>query len=151
MKRIVASIVALIALTSFAIGQERTDVNSASAARMLLGRHKLSLQWVSWDYFGVATVINRRGIYSIKGEQKGRGQTRSDYVKIDGVITSIDAKEFAFRGKIVTQVSHINSGKPCIRDAEFTFKITGKRKYWRMQQMDNPCDPVTDYVDVYFR
>jgi hypothetical protein len=67
------------------------------------------------------------------------------------VITSIDAKEFRFSGEIITQVSHINGGRPCSRDGEFTFKITGKRKYWRMQQMDNPCDPVTDYVDIYFR
>jgi hypothetical protein len=32
-----------------------------------------------------------------------------------------------------------------------TFKITGKRKYWRMQQFDNPCDEAADYVDIYFR
>lgn len=131
--------------------QQRTDVNNGAAARMLLGRHRLSLQWVSWDHFGLATVTSRRGIYSVKGDQKGRGQQSTDFVKIAGVITSIDAKEFAFRGKIVTQVSHINGGKPCTRDGEFIFKITGKRRYWRLQQMDNPCDPVTDYVDIYFR
>ena len=118
---------------------------------MLLGRHKLSLQWVSWDYFGVVTVTKRRGAYSIRGEQKGRGQQSTDFVKIDGTIASIDAKEFAFRGKIVTKVSHINGGKPCTRDGDFTFKITGKRRYWRLQQMDNPCDPVTDYVDIYLK
>jgi hypothetical protein len=136
---------------TFAAAQERTDVNNRAAANMLLGRHRLSLQWVSWDYFGVATVTNRRGVYSIKGEQKGRGRGNTDFVKIDGRITSIDAKEFAFTGTIITQISHINGGKPCTRDGEFTFKITGKRRYWRLQQMDNPCDPVTDYVDIYFR
>lgn len=130
--------------------QEKTDVNDAAAARMLIGRHKLSLQWVSWDHFGVSIVLNRRGSYSIKGEQKGRGKEAGSFVKLDGRITSIDAKEFSFTGKIVTQVSHINGGKPCERDGEFTFKITGKRRYWRLQQMDNPCDPVTDYVDIYF-
>ena len=130
--------------------QERTDVNSASAARMLVGRHKLSLQWVSWDHFGSATVTNRRGIYSIKGEQKGRGRNK-DFVTIEGVITVIDKKEFRFRGKILTLVSHINSGQPCIRDGEFTFRITGKRRYWRLHEMDNPCDTATDYVDIYFR
>jgi hypothetical protein len=151
MKKILISVplLALMAIATFA--QTRTDVNDASAARMLLGRHKLSLQWVSWDYFGTATVTNRRGTYSIKGEQRGRGQQRTDLVTIDGVITSIDAKEFGFRGKIVTQVSHINGGEPCVREGEFTFKITGKRRYWRLQQMDNPCDPVTDYVDIFFR
>lgn len=132
-----------------ASGQNRTDVNNAAAAKMLLGRHKLSLQWISWDYFGTANVTNTRGVYRVKGEQKGRGNT--DFVKIDGVIKSIDAKEFVFEGTIISQISHINGGQPCTRDGEFTFKITGKRKYWRLMQMDNPCDPVTDYVDVYFK
>jgi len=134
-----------------AAAQNKTDVNDAAAARMLLGRHKLSLQWVSWDFFGVATVTNARGFYSLKGEQRGRGQSKTDFVKIDGTITSVDAKEFAFNGKIVTQVSHINGGKPCVRDGEYTFKITAKRRYWRLQQMDSPCDTATDYVDIYFR
>lgn len=128
-----------------------TVVNNATAARMLLGRHKLSLQWVSWDYFGLATVTNRRGLYSIKGEQQGRGPMQGSYLTLDGAITSIDAKEFGFRGKIVTLVSHINGGEPCVRDGEFTFKITGTRRYWRLQQMDSPCDTATDYVDIYFR
>lgn len=142
-------LLATICCVSPAYGQELTEVKSAAAAKMLLGRHKLSLQWISWDYFGTATVTNGRGVYKIKGEQKGRGN--ADFVKIDGVIKSIDAKEFVFDGKIITQVSHNNGGEPCTREGEFTFKITGKRKYWRLQQMDNPCDPVTDYVDVYFR
>ncbi|MEO8572825.1 MAG: hypothetical protein ABI481_02560 [Pyrinomonadaceae bacterium] len=151
MKRLTAVTLFVLAFGIAGYTQERTEINSASDARMLVGRHRLSLQWVSWDYFGTATVINGRGIYSIKGEQKNRGKGSSDFVRIDGTITSIDAKEFAFTGKITTQVSHINDGKPCVRDGEFTFKITGKRRYWRLQQMDNPCDPVTDYVDIYFR
>lgn len=142
-------LIALAVLAISAAGQERTDVNDAAAAKMLLGRHKLSLQWISWDYFGTANVTNSRGVYRIKGDQKGRGNT--DFVKVDGVIKSIDAKEFVFEGTIISQISHINGGQPCTRDGEFTFKITGKRKYWRLMQMDNPCDPVTDYVDVYFR
>ena len=150
-KILIASITALIFFSSFAVAQQRTDVNSPASARLLLGRHRFSLQWVSWDYFGTANVTNRGGIYSIRVEQKGRGKGATDFVKIDGNITSIDAKEFGFSGKITTRVGHINGGKPCIRDGEFTFKITGKRKHWRLQQMDNPCDPVTDYVDIYFK
>ncbi len=151
MKRALATVFGIAILAGAVMAQQRTDVNNAQAAAMLLGRHRLSLQWVSWDYFGVATVTKRRGVYSIKGEQKGRGRRNTDFVKIDGKITSIDAKEFAFKGTIITQISHINGGKPCTRDGEFAFKITGKRRYWRLQQMDNPCDPVTDYVDIYFR
>jgi hypothetical protein len=151
MKQLIALFLILLACGLAGYGQDKTDINDAAASRVLLGPHGLSLQWISWDYFGVANVTNRRGIYSIDGEQKGRGKNNSDFVKIHGVITSVDAKQFAFSGKITTQVSHINGGKPCVRDGEFTFKITGKRRYWRLQQMDNPCDPVTDYVDIYFR
>lgn len=151
MKKLLITLIAVLAFGICASAQDKTDINDAAAARMLLGRHMLSLQWVSWDYFGLATVTNDRGIYSLKGKQRGRGESRSDFVTIDGIVTSIDEKGFAFTGKIVTQVSHINSGQPCVRDGEFTFKITGKRRYWRLQQMDNPCDPVTDYVDIYFR
>jgi hypothetical protein len=132
-----------------ALAQERTKINSSPAAKMLLGRHRLSLQWISWDYFGSANVTNTRGVYRIKGEQKGRGNR--DFVRVDGVIRSISSKEFVFDGKIVTRVSHNNGGEPCTREGEFVFRITGKRRYWRLMQMDNPCDPVTDYVDIYFR
>ena len=123
--------------------------SSARRPKRLLGRHKISLQWISWEYFGTATVTNKGGLYRLKGEQKGRGST--DIVSVDGVVTQIDAKEFKFDGKVITQVTHINGGKPCERTGEMTFRITGKRKYWRLQQIDNPCDGVADYVDIYFR
>lgn len=143
----------LITLVFFGLlsthAQERTIINDAAAAKMLLGKHKLSLQWISWDYFGTATVTNKAAVYSIKGSQKGHGN--SDFLTIEGMIVSIDAKQFVFEGKIVMQISHINSGKPCERQGDFTFKITGKRKYWRLMEMDNPCDEATDYVDIYFR
>jgi hypothetical protein len=145
---ILASTITLL-FVSFTFSQERTKINDKAAAQMLLGRHKLSLQWISWDYFGNANVTNTRGVYRVKGQQRGKGT--EDLLTVDGTVVSIDAKEFVFSGKIVMQVSHINGGRPCVRDGEFTFKITGKRKYWRMQEMDNPCDGVTDYVDIYFR
>ena len=132
-----------------ATAQERTIINDKSAAQMLLGKHRLSLQWISWDRFGTATVTNRAAVYSVKGEQKGRGNI--DYVRIDGMIVSIDSKQFVFEGSIVTRISHINGGEPCTRQGDFTFRITGKRKYWRLMEMDNPCDTATDYVDIYFR
>ena len=151
MKKIVVFFALMTALCLSTPAQEKTNINDRAAAGMLLGRHMLSLQWVSWDYFGTATVTDRDGVYTIRGEQKGRGENASDFVTISGTITSIDAREFAFTGKITTRVSHINGGQPCVREGEFTFKVTGKRRYWRLQQMDNPCDPVTDYVDIYFR
>lgn len=149
--KLIAAIALALMLSITSLSQQRTEVNDRAAAVRLLGRHRLSLQWVSWDRFGIATVTNRRGIYSIKGVQKGRGRQKTDMVMLDGIITSIGAKEFGFRGRIVTQVSHINGGKPCVRDGEFTFRVTGTRRYWRLMEMDNPCDTATDYVDIFFR
>jgi hypothetical protein len=37
------------------------------------------------------------------------------------------------------------------REGRFTFRITGTRRYWRMKEMNNPCEDVADYVDVYLR
>jgi hypothetical protein len=149
MKKIFCISFLLVAFVTANSAQERTIINDRGAAAMLLGKHKLSLQWISWDYFGSATVTNKAGVYSVKGSQKGRGN--SDFLSIEGMIVSIDAKQFVFEGTIVMQISHINGGNPCKREGDFTFKITGKRKYWRMQEMDNPCDEATDYVDIYFR
>ena len=139
----------MIVLVAAGAAQQKTVVRSAKAKQMLLGRHKISLQWISWDYFGKANVTERKGVIFLKGRQDGRKST--DFVTVDGVIISVDDKEFAFKGKVVTQISHINGGKPCTRDGEMTFRITGKRKYWRMQEIDNPCDEAADYVDIYFR
>ena len=147
-KRIFLICVLVFGLTIAALAQ-KTVVNNARAKTMLLGRHRLSLQWISWDYFGTATVTNRGGTFYLKGEQRRRSGT--DFVKIDGRITEINARDFKFDGSIITQVKDINGGKPCTRDGEMSFKITGTRKYWRLAEMDNPCEAVTDYVDIFFK
>ncbi len=144
MTRITLSILLIVA---FAFPLEAQTKDKTAKAK-LLGKHKLSLQWISWDYFGTATVTEKNGTLSLKGEQKSRKDT--DFVKVDGTITAIEAKSFTFTGTIITQVSYINGGKPCLREGEMTFAITGKRKYWRLQQMQSPCGTETDYVDIYF-
>jgi hypothetical protein len=127
----------------------RTVVKDKQAKARLLGEHRLSLQWISWDYFGKAVVRESNGVLSVAGEQKGRGT--GDYLKIEGIITEVDTGEIKFKGTIETKVSHINQGNPCKREGEMTFRITQNRKYWRLKEMDNPCDEATDYVDIYFR
>lgn len=150
-KIILLTFIALTALASSAFGQEKTVIKDAKAKQMLLGRHMVALQWISWDYFGRANVTQKGGVYYLKGEQKGRGENAGDLLTIDGVITQIDAKEFKFNGTIITKVSHNNGGEPCERRGDMTFRITGKRKYWRLQEMDSPCEGITDYVDIFFR
>lgn len=143
-------IFSLLVLSISIYAQEKTVVNNAKARTMLLGRHQLSLQWIDfYKYFGTATVTNRGGVFYLKGEHRQRGGT--DFLTVDGVVTQIDAKEFKFDGKIVTQVSHNNNGNPCERNGEMTFKMTGTRKYWRLQEMQSPCGTETDYVDIFFR
>ena len=148
-KIIFTGLLFFIISSSFGFAQEKTVVNDATAKKMLLGKHRLSLQWISWDYFGTATVTNKNGVLYLKGEQKQRGG--KDYLKVDGTITTIDKNEFTFNGTIDMRVSHNNNGESCKREGEMTFAIKGKRKYWRLQEMDNPCDGVTDYVDIFFR
>ncbi len=150
LKKIIYAGLSIVAGFSFSVfAQQKTVINDPNAKKMLLGKHLFSLQWISWDYFGSAIVSNKDGVFYLKGEQKQR--KGSDFVKVDGVITKIDAKEFLFDGEIVMQVSHINNGEPCTRTGEMTFVITKNRKYWRLQEMNNPCDGVTDYVDIFFR
>lgn len=151
MKRIVITAFFVLIFGISVSAQEKTDVKDEAAAQMLLGRHQVSLQWISWDYFGVATVTKKGDLFWLNGYQKGRGRNKSDYLQISGRILSISATEFKFRGEIITSVGHINDGLSCSRVGTSTFKITGTRRYWRLQQMDNPCDHVTDYVDIYFR
>src|SRR5438093_5071208 len=126
------------------------EVRDENAFRSLLGDHLLGLQWIGWDnYFVKVHVIDRNGVISMKGETRSR--TNSDYLTVDGVVTSVDTKEFAFDGTITTSVSYINDGKPCTRTGAMTFKMTGARRYWRLQQMANPCSTATDYVDIFLR
>lgn len=139
----------LLAATDVAVGQERTVINNRRASRMILGRHFLSLQWISWEYYGRVRVRNRNGVFVVSGTQRSRKS--DDFLKIEGVIKEVNRYDFRFAGKITTQVSFINGGKPCERDGEMVFSIYGKRRYWRLRQMRNPCDDVTDYVDIYFR
>ncbi|SPY33721.1 hypothetical protein [Pasteurella canis] len=112
----------------------------------LIGKHKLSLQWVSWETFGSVDILRDADGLSIEGIQELNG----NFVSLFGKIKVIDEKAFLFTGEIVTRVDHINNGKACTRHGTYEFRATGKRKYWRLQQMENPCDPLTDYVDIYF-
>ena len=118
----------------------------AKAEKKLLGKHLFSLQWISWEKFGTAVITRGKDGLEIDAKQELNG----DYVTMKGTIQPIDEKAFMFTGDIITRVYHINKGEECKRSGTFQFKATGNRKYWRMQKIENPCDGVADYVDVYF-
>lgn len=127
----------------------KTRVNDQGAANKLKGDHHFSLQWISWDDFGIASVSEKSGLWRIKGRQDSK--ENDDFITIDGVITEISRFEFKFDGTIVTRIHHIANGQTVTRSGPKTFRITGKRQYWRMMEMQNPQDSVVDYVDLFFR
>jgi len=73
------------------------------------------------------------------------------YATVSGRITKVTTTSFELDGTVKSKVSYVNGGKECVRTGHFTFRVTGKRKYWRLMQMEN-CEghSVVDYVDVHF-
>lgn len=129
----------------------KTVIKAPAQKSKILGKHMLSLQWLQFAKceYGSATVTEKNGVLWLKGEQTHKGKD-GGYLKIDGRITELNSNSFRFNGKVLTSVSHINNGDECVREGDFNFLAKGKRKYWRMQEMNSPCSEVTDYVDLYF-
>jgi hypothetical protein len=114
------------------------------------GAHSFTIQWISFNKVKPGTVTikpNKNGIYSIEGEQ--RDQKSNEYVTIKGTIEPID-RNLYFNGKIVSRIAFINNGQPCELNGQAVFRASGKRKYWRLQQMLNCDSETTDYIDIYF-
>ena len=127
-----------------------TVVQDKGAYKQLLGKHLLTLQWISWDKdkAGQGTVEDRNGTLYLTGQQTS---PEGDKLTVDGVIASVSAKTFTFKGRIVMQVASMDDGKACVLDGEYHFKISGARKFWRMQEMDNLCgSALTSYIDLRF-
>ena len=125
-----------------------TDAQRDTIKAHILGDHPCSLQWISWKRRGKVTFSEAEdGKILCKGGQKSKD---GDYLMIDGTITIVSPLHIRLNGKVITRVSHINKGQPVTRKGTFNFTIAGARKYWRMREMNNPADGVTDYVDIYF-
>lgn len=124
-----------------------TIVADPNAAQLLEGKHPTSLQWISWDFFGVADVRKMGKTYWISGTQTSR--VNSDFLKIQGRISQIDSQGFTLDGSVTTKVYHINQGREVVRQGPLRFQLYENRRFWRMTQMRNPYGP-TDYVDIYF-
>ena len=127
----------------------KTVINSMTAKEKLLGTHRFSIQWISWDYFGKAAVTEKEGVLYISGEQKSK--ENDDFIKMEGVITEVNEKNFVFDGMITAKIYHLNAGKPYERKGKMTFRISLGRSYWRLREMENPAGGgVVDYVDIFF-
>lgn len=128
---------------------EAPQVKDKAELDLLLGVHPFTLQWIGWDKPGRVVIAEEKNQITLRGKQEDK--KAENLMTIDGVITEIDKRMFRFKGKIVYRVTHLNQGKPCTRKGTMTFRRRGKRKYWRLMQMSNPCDGVTDYIDVFVK
>ena len=125
---------------------ERTIVSDPAALARLRRNAGITLQWISWDYRGRVRVSEAAGLVHLSGSQHARSGVGR--LELDGDVVSIGASSFTFRGHIAI-VDTPDPGRACMRDGDFEFRITGRRRYWRLQEMEQ-CDGLTDYVDIYF-
>ena len=106
----------------------------------------ITLQWISWDYRGRLRVSEAGNWVHLSGSQVQRGG--AGRLALDGDVVSIDARSFTFRGRI-TIADTPDRGRNCVRDGTYEFRVTQRRRYWRLQDIE-ACDGLADYVDVYF-
>ena len=114
------------------------------------GTHAVTYQMISWDDPGKVTIRKMAdGSFSIAGVQQSKD--KRDYLKVKGKLEVVNDRELIFHGEILTRVDGFNNGMECKRSGEYHFKATGKRKYYRLQEMTN-CEGgmTTDYIDIYF-
>ena len=138
---------AALALTAADV--PKTQVNSPAAFQRIVGATGISLQWNWGAPRGKFSATARDGYLTLHGEQR---DPKGGTLNLDGVVTQIDDKAFLFKGRIVLHDAEANVD--CVRDGEYTFRITGARKYWRLKEQIAGCAgraDLTDYVDIYFR
>ena len=141
-----ASVSAPAAQTTAAQAAQRTIVRDPGALARLRRNSGISLQWISWDSpaRGRVAVTESGGLVHLRGAQSGHGGELS----LDGDVLSIDTTSFTFRGEI-SIVGTPDADRNCLRDGIFEFRVTQRRRYWRLQQME-ACDGLTDYGDIDF-
>jgi hypothetical protein len=107
--------------------------------------YPLTLQWIDATPGKIIFSQVKKDEFSVRGWQK----KDKDRLEMDGKLFILDKKTLQFDGRILTHVSYIAGGKECVRTGTFTFRKMGTRKYYRMKEMDNPCDGVVDYIDIF--
>ncbi|MDH5180184.1 MAG: hypothetical protein OEZ39_17165 [Gammaproteobacteria bacterium] len=130
-----------------------TAYSADNVEQMVLGNHVMTLQWLTNHRgIGKAKIYKQEGEIHIDGYQQEKYEGNTNYMRILGKLRIINARELEFEGSIVTQINYINAGVPYERNGKFILKATGKRKYWRMQNMEQPDEGhvVTDYIDIFF-
>ena len=129
----------------------KKPVKKQTTEQRVIGKHLLTLQWISWDYYGLCNITKEKdGTLKCVGEQLSK-EDPGDYVRLDGTVEIVDKDHLKFTGTIAIRVHYNNNGNECLREGTFDFVTKPGRKYWRLQQMDNPCEGIVDYVDIYYK
>ncbi|MBQ9137587.1 MAG: hypothetical protein IJX65_03000 [Alistipes sp.] len=112
----------------------------------ILGVHKCSLQWISWERFGECKFFLAGNKLMCKGGQR----IGNEYLIIDGQIEVISPLHLRFVGTIRSRTNADDVKKETVRKGVYNFKVRGQRGYWRMQEIVNPLQGHADYIDIYF-
>lgn len=145
--------------TTLKKAQTENTAGLTALERKVVGKHLLTLQWISWKYYGSVTIKKEAdGTLSCKGEQQAVNckdaeaecKANGDYVKLDGTIKIVDKDHLIFTGQIREKIFHINNGQEVLRDGTFNFVTKENRHFWRMQEMTNPADECVDYIDIFY-
>lgn len=125
-----------------------TEVTNEAALKRLKANKGVTLQWLWGAKAGKLQVSESAAGVTLQG---GQGPHEGDELEIDGVVLKLEERIFTFRGRIVIVDNETNS--PCVREGEYTFRITGARKFWRLKEQIAGCEgraDLTDYVDIRF-
>ncbi|MGE8659011.1 MAG: hypothetical protein ACN6O8_19885 [Achromobacter sp.] len=123
---------------------QKTEIKSQAAYERLLHNSGISVQWLWTDARGKLNAFDDNDVVRLEGGHA----TDKGSVSIKGQVLSISADRFTFRGTILI-LDAPDKGRRCERTGDYEFRATGKRKYWRLQQME-ACGGLTDYVDIYY-
>ncbi|MGL6291049.1 MAG: hypothetical protein ACRC2H_10210 [Silanimonas sp.] len=158
-RRVAAAVFAIVVAGAASGASTKTEVLSEPDALRIEGNSGLTLQWL--ESYGApprgevtASWIN--GVLQLRGEQQG---SDGAYVRIDGVVTRIEARRFQFRGRLSYNLPpvayeylgpQVTEHRRCDVEGDFEFFASGQRRYWRWQQMEACGNGTTDYIDLYF-
>ncbi|OAE63359.1 hypothetical protein DBL07_00675 [Achromobacter mucicolens] len=123
---------------------QKTQINDQAAYERLLNNSGMTLQWLWSAKRGKMNAIDDNDVVRLDGTQANHEGT----LKVKGEVVSIGRDSFVLRGTILI-LDAPDKGRRCERTGDYEFKATGKRKYWRLQQME-ACGGLTDYVDIYY-
>lgn len=137
----------MLAPQAFAQPSVGTVVDDPAALQRLRRNTGITLQWISFETAqrGHVRVTERHGRVHLSGRQAGRGGALID---VEGDVLAIGSRSFTFRGVIRIENAP-DPGRECVRDGTYEFRATGRRRYWRLQNIE-ACDGLADYVDIYF-